>query len=351
MGVEIDTYRGDGEDLADLIQRSWNHTYGGKSWFPLWDADYLRWRLLERTAAHRELVVVAHQAGKLVGCVISEPTALRVRGESLPGALTSYLSVDPHCTVRHLGLRLLDELRDRHRARGLRLALGVTNAKPGSEAKRFWEALGRRGPEVHCRFGGLTTWAVVGADGAVARAGLSTRERLAMRLGGWLPWGWTGRSGAAVYHDQSAPTAGDDLRLLRAAAERADIAMDWDSETAVRHLYHPRVFSFRHPLAPALLAGYLMPWRGRCDLQVALIDVIANGADDDALIELFIGAGRALRREGAQMIVVMDMGAAPRAALRRAGFLAVASQVDYFALLADPDLGLEPGMSVAVPFT
>ena len=43
--IDIQDYRGDFEDVADLARRVWVPEYAGQTWVPIPDAEFLRWRL------------------------------------------------------------------------------------------------------------------------------------------------------------------------------------------------------------------------------------------------------------------------------------------------------------------
>ena len=66
--MEIRSYEGDAEDLAELMQRVWKGTYLRKMWFPLWDAEFLRWQLGNDD---RRLCLAAYDEKELVGCFFS----------------------------------------------------------------------------------------------------------------------------------------------------------------------------------------------------------------------------------------------------------------------------------------
>ena len=347
MAVEIVPFRGDAAEFSAFINRVWLDAYDGKAWVPLWDEGYYAWRIFERGEATRALCLGAYRDGKLLGVIGSEAATLLLYGRPVRGAMLSYMTIDPKARAFGLGGRMVAELAGHLRADGRRLNLGLSNTK--TPARAFWTSMAARDPAAQCEFGRVLSWVRIADPAAMAAAGFSAQERHGSRIAGLIPWGWTGRTGRA--EAISGPPTAEDMAILRHASARADIAMDWSEDTAAHFLSHPFVRGFRHPTGQALVNAYQVTWRGRADLRVAIIDIAAHGGRPGDLVELLIGAGRALVDDGAQMIIAMDQGAAEKMAFLRAGFMPADPNTDFFALLSDPALGLRSDLSVLVPFT
>ena len=347
VAVSIEAFDGDVVALSDLIIRTWRRNFDGRQWFPLWDGDYLGWRIGDPRNADPALVICAREGGRLVGCIVSEPAQLRVRAHHVAGSLTSYLSVDPECKVRGLALSLAEASRRAHRERGLRLSLGVTIAGPGSISKAFWEGLRRRRPaELHF-LRRIQMWTAVIDGRAIAAAGLTRWERLNARLGAWVPWGW------GIWRAAPArpfvPVDLDWCLALSKAPDKADISTCWSRERLSLQLDHPYVRTLVTP--DGFANGYLITWSGVHDVRVGVIELCLSTAGIAGQARLLVALGQLFAAEGAAMVVLLDQGAAPRPALWRAGFAPVDSAIDSMALFADPDLAVGPGMRVQAPFT
>lgn len=349
MTLKLMTYRGDGDDLADLIVSSWKRVLGSTSWFPVWDRDFIRWKVMDPRVFDRDLVVSAYFEERLVGCVVSIPCDFRVGEATVRGSATSFLSADPGYKKPGLAIRMVEEMRRRHQKLGLRLSLGVRNVAHGSVAEKFWTGYIRRHPEEGQILGRFRSWVHVFDGPAVARASVRRREAVESRIGGWLPLGWTGRWG------RGEPCRPDeisrDLEIASARPPGVMIQQIYDEASLSHALHHPYCFGFRHPSASALVAGYLIDWNGQSDVRVGFIDIVAGQAGQADIAELIIHAARQVRDRGAQMVVIMDQGAAPAAAFWRAGFVPVDPQVEYFAVFKDSYLTLPSGARCAVSFT
>jgi hypothetical protein len=175
--IQIRDYSGDFEDVAELSRRVWTSEYGGKMWFPLWDAIFFRWQVGAQSGALRP---VAYYDTKLVGTFFSIPHVLRIGSSSLPIGLASWCAVDPDYRHMQTGPRLIRELSQRHEELGLAFSLGVVAGDPTSVANRFWTQYAITFPQrlrFLFRFG---FWVKVLAPIRVARAGIEAWERLSI---------------------------------------------------------------------------------------------------------------------------------------------------------------------------
>jgi len=77
--VEIRDYQGDFKDVAEFFHRVWIGEYGGKTWFPIPNPAFMRWRVGPESGGFNP---VAYRSGELVGSVFSFPHSLRI-GETV----------------------------------------------------------------------------------------------------------------------------------------------------------------------------------------------------------------------------------------------------------------------------
>jgi len=99
---DIELYRGDFEDVAELTRRVWLPEYGGKTWVALPDGPFFRWQGAQNGAR----CVAAYDGTKLIGSTFSFPYSLRIGSSVHPSALISGFTVDPD--HRRVALPLLN---------------------------------------------------------------------------------------------------------------------------------------------------------------------------------------------------------------------------------------------------
>lgn len=350
MTIEIKSYEGDGTDLADLIVSGWRHTYNeGNFWFPIWDNDYVAWRLMDPKRLDRDLMVVAYENNSLVGCMIGETMDFNYEGEVISGSAISYLSIKPNCKIPGLGLRMAELMRKRHQERNLKFALGITNGSEDAASKKFWNALQKRRPNEFTYHGRLSSWVHILDGSMVAKASPDRATAIASRIGGVFPISWVGSRGNST---PALPEHLDkNLAMVSKGTEPADLTLIWDRDRLERWLHHPYVFSFSHPTEDVLVAGYVIKWCAKQDIEVGVIDLIAGGANVSATVDVLIATLRYLKKRNVGMAMVMDFGAVPDEALKRASFFKGDAKADYFTIFEDPSLDLPAGVSVVAPST
>ncbi|WP_167858536.1 GNAT family N-acetyltransferase [Methylobacterium nonmethylotrophicum] len=353
MPLHIGAYEGDGSDLADLIGRSWRTAYAGKAWFPLWDRDYVAWRMMDPRILDRELMACAYDGDALIGCLIGEEARFAIRGRSVPGSLTSYLSIAPETRHRGLALRLLDHQKRLHRERGLALSLGVTSTRPGSLAKRFWDSAAARRPEDVAFLRPLRMWSAVVDPPGVAAAGLDRLERLAPWLAAPLA-----AAARAWPRPPARPFAAADLPACAAWTEGrmqgAACRMAWSPARLSLQLDHPASHTLvfeEGGRATGFVAAYLIDWLGAAPVRVGFIELEGGEGGTAAAARRLAAASRDLAARGAQMNVVIDGGTAPGAALLAAGFAPVDPHLVTVTLFPDPSLRLDARMPIHTAFT
>src|SRR5215213_10474020 len=104
--LEIRDYQGDFGDVYELACRVWTREYGGKTWFPLPEADFWREKLAPGTGA---VGLLAYDGSRLVGSVFSVPRRMRIEGAEYPVAMCTGLTVEP--SRSRVALPLIERLR------------------------------------------------------------------------------------------------------------------------------------------------------------------------------------------------------------------------------------------------
>ncbi len=216
-GVEIRRYSGDFEDIAELARRVWVAEYGGRTWVPVPDSAFLRWRLGSQSGA---LCAAAYEGRDLVGTIASVPHSLRVGSSVFPIALHTGFTVDAN--RRRLALPLIERLREDNEERGVAFAIGMVLDDPSSISYRFWTKYAQAFPQ-NFRFlfrGGY--WAKFLGPSTLARAGIRAWERLASSaLGPLLSFTPHGRD------PHVRPYRAEDLEQCAQMLEKASTGFDW----------------------------------------------------------------------------------------------------------------------------
>jgi hypothetical protein len=272
-GIEIRDYRGDFKDLAEFGRRVWSEKYGGKTWFPVPDPAFMRWRVAPEQGGFNP---VAYKSGEIVGSVFSFPHALRIGDTVFPVAISTGFTVDE--TQPGVALALIQRLRQGSEERGAALGIGMVLDDPTSYSYRFWTKYAETFPQ-NFRIvfkGGF--WAKFLAPHALARAGITAFERIANRTLGPLL-----RFTPHRYDPHVRPYRAGDLDRCAQMLERFtagfDWAMVWQPEQLSAQLenseYQTLVFE-RDGQVQGMVSYHCIPMQGRELIQSAMIDLWAD---------------------------------------------------------------------------
>jgi hypothetical protein len=353
--VEIRTYEGSGEDLADLVCRTWYLNYAGRMWFPVWDFPYFKWRLLDDRIESRDFFVCAYEGTKLVGCLMAEPLDFEIRGQRLKGTLSSWLSVDPAVAGPVIALRLVEGLRKRHLEHHMALSIGCTGSNSTLPTRRFWDSLERRNPADFHNLGPMRFWTRVFDFQSVAAAGLSWFERVGPKIGAYLPWDWIATrnaSGIRSYQRADLPRC---QAWLQAQADGADIKIVWSAQRLNLQLGHPtypRTLMTEDASGKgAFLNYYPIGISGKSTIRTAIIDLIAGDISFEKKLALIHAAIRQMKSEGIQMALMMRSMAAPAWPLLAAGFIPVPAHQKLFSYFMSPQIQRKPSTRLHIIFS
>jgi hypothetical protein len=322
--VEIRSYCGDFEDVAELMHRVWLPEYRGRLWVPIPDAEYLRWRFGPGSNA---LCPAAYEGAKLVGTIFSAPTPLRISGSVYPASLSSVFTVDPD--HRRIALSLVQHLRRCNEEHGIAITTGMVLGDPASISYRFWTKYAETFPQ-NFRFLFRGTYlAKFLSPQVMAQSGIRAWERVASRaLGpilGAIPYG---------YDQHVRPYCAADLeqcvRILEKASAGVDFALVWPSEDLSYLLSNPTsgTLVFERAKRVAGIAHYhIMMMQGRDPVRAALLDLWA----DDNLssvdrIRFVAHLCRFLRDAGVHAVVAPRCAMMPQAALLANLFVPVSDE-------------------------
>jgi hypothetical protein len=272
-GIEIRDYRGDFEDIPEFVRRIWLREYCGKTWIPIPDATFLRWRVSPESGG---LNPVAYDGTKLVGGVFSFPHSLRVGDTVFPVSISTGFTVDD--AHRGVALPLIQRLRQDNEERGMAFGIGMVLDDPTSASYRFWTKYAQTFPQ-NFRIvfkGGF--WAKFLEPHALARAGIKAWERIANRALGPLL-----RFTPHKYDPHVRPYRAGDLdrcaQMLEKSTAGFDWAMAWQPEQLSAQLENPAyqtlVFE-RDGQIQGMVNYHCISMQGRELIHAALIDLWAD---------------------------------------------------------------------------
>jgi GNAT superfamily N-acetyltransferase len=313
-GVEIRSYSGDYADVAELARRVWIPIYAGKTWFPLWDADFFRWQYGAQAAP---LSVAAYDGRRLVGSILSMPHELRMGSSTRRIGITSWCTVDPDYRPAGLAMRLIETSRRRHHEQELAFSLGLVSGDRDSLAWRFWNLYAQAQPHnlrFLFRFG---VWVKIMAWPTVARASIANWERWTITAGGpviaAVPFGRDGH--VRAYRVEDLDACAD---MVQQSSGRLDWALHWTTARLARQLDHPvcRTLVFeRGDKVRGVINYHHLMFHGHHALRAALIDLWA----DDALspgdrVRFLSHACQEMRDSGIEFVVALRSALMPAAA-------------------------------------
>lgn len=344
--IAIRSYRGDGSDLAELTNRAWRATVGGKMLFPLWDPAYFQWRLLDPRGGGGDFHVAAYDGDRLVGCVLAEPMPFEVSGRRVQATSSSWLTVDPEVRSPRLALRMLAELRRRHQERGMSFSMGFA----GPEARDFWAGLAKRSPQEIQFLDRIAFWSRPFDARAVAASGFNVVERHGPRLARLLP------SLRARPHTPVRPFAAGDLarchEWITAQSAAANLRIAWTPARLELQLAHPRAVTL--VLDDGAHGGFInyygIRMLGASEVLVGVIDLFAGTLGFLQQLALLGAACDRMREDGIHMAVMMKAVSAPTRAFVAAGFVPYSTDVDLFWYFREPGLSVDSPVRYHVLF-
>jgi GNAT superfamily N-acetyltransferase len=313
-GINIRKYSGDFRDVAEFTRRVATAVYGGKMWFPLWDAASLRWQF---GADANSLCTVAYDGPKLVGSFLSARHLLRAGRSVYPVGVLSWCAVDPQYRNRPVARQLIEGYRQRQDEERLELSLGIVSGDQTSIAYRFWQQYAKAYPQDFRFLLQFGTWVKILAPRAAARGGIGSWERL--RMGAFAPLlQFTPLRPGSQVRRYSAGDFPACARLLEKATASLDWALAWPPDQLATQLDHAasRTLVFDRGGTVRGMANYhCLTMEARVPLRAGLIDLWADdGLNPVERARLLAGVCDDLRRQGVQMVFAMRCAMMPAAA-------------------------------------
>ena len=311
--VEFREYRGDCEDLVDLAKRVWIPEYGGRIWFPMPEADFLRGKLAPGSGA---LCQVAYEGERLVGSVFSVPRTIRVGDNVYPIAMWTGFSVEPG--NRRIALPLIERLRRANEARGVVFGIGMVLDDPASASFQFWTKYAAAFPRSF-RFvlnGGYLAKFLNPA--LLARAGIMAWERIASRVTGPLVRLVPNAPDPNIRR-YSAADLDRCAEMIELMSRRLDWAMQWSREELAAQFGDPAYTTFvyeRDGTVQGMVNCHSFPLHGREVIRAGFIDLWAHGDLNFAERSRLVGhLCRHLRDTGVDAVIAARSSSMPTGAL------------------------------------
>jgi len=340
--VEIRTFDGDMQQLAEFCNGVWAQRYQGRMPFAQWTPEFLAWEL-DDCPATREMIVAAYDGSKLVGVLPARPMRFHLQGQTIDGSWGSYFSVDPDYENQPVSIKLHLEQRRRHKERGLKVNLGfVFTGYSVGRGQKFWLKQKMIKP---VRRTGM--WVRALDPKAVARFSLKRFDRLGMQLS------------RLVLGDPRPPQRPEAIRpfapadaaacaaLLDAASRRADLGYVWDETLAARQLGYTAATSTLVSEHEGRIAGLInycpLTLMGRTPIVAGVIDFLhTDGLSTQAAVDLIRAALLDMRHRGMHLAMALRVATMPFWPLAWAACTMVPAEYCYVAQPVDFDWPQKP---------
>lgn len=317
-------FDGDSEQAARFAVHCWESTYAGRSYYPVWDADYMERQLFAPGVAAGICRLGAYRGGRLVGFLAAEKMRFCTPDGERTGTMSSWLSVDPAERGAGIGGALRSAMWEWQRAQGCAFMLGfVDAARAKGEGRRFWTSQ-VEGASLRPR---PALWLHVLDRDAVSAAAFSRQEAIGFSLLARLQ-----RRSAALREGQLRPYDERDLpaaaELFRMREEQAEFGYSWDQARLGHQLQGHALVLERDGRLEAILAYSILRLEGRRPLICAVIDFVAARPEARARRAELISAslGRLARERGVHAGMMLGPPVHETALLLAGGFMPMPSQ-------------------------
>jgi GNAT superfamily N-acetyltransferase len=338
--IEVRSFEGTTDDLAEFTNRVWRETYRGRMPTPIWSAQHFARDLVDDDEDDRYLLVAAYDGTQLVGSHPARKLTVNLHGEPCVATWGSFLSVDPAYRKQGVAFRLQAESLKRHRERALPMSLGFAYVRsPHSVGPEFWRLQGAR------MIAEIGTWARPLDHAAIAEFEIYPFESRAARLLGHVqrePQPPTDTTGIREY----APgDLGDCVALLNDAGAGSDLAYVWGAREAARQLSYANLSKTlvleRDGRVVGLVNYTLLDVFGRTEARIARIDAVALGTlDHRDGTRLLKAATASMHDDGAKGATALRGSWTHWRELVAAGFMPTPTEFYYVALPTRDDVPL-----------
>ena len=158
------------DEIARFVAEVYD-TYGhGTSFIPRWTGAFLKHVVFDHPAVTPNHALAAYLGDRLVGLVLSQPHELWIGRNRCQAAYASWLAVVPEGAKHFAAVRLVNELRERLKACGVEVIVGLAYRSGRGVGLDFWEGFAHAFPTEVTIGPDLTFWARVLDGRALAKA-------------------------------------------------------------------------------------------------------------------------------------------------------------------------------------
>lgn len=323
--LEVRSYEGSPEELAEFIVTQWTASYGGRMAVPHWSADYFRWQLRMDEQEHRQYLIAAYDGVQLAGVVPFFPAQFSLDGERFAASQASWLSVAPEFRGQGVAAKMINGSRALHRELGLKFQLGFAYyGHQSSQAPKFW-LRSQTSTTATIRKAGF--WVRVLDPPKTVNWNSSLFQRWVTRL--TAPFCDIPRIQPRpnlVIRPAEPRDLPRCLTLADQATKHCRLKLVWDTESLSRQL---GLHGFSHALIAeedgelrGCIAFYLLPMMGRTAATFGLIDlVLVPELSSSARIALLNSALLQMKQHGAVAALKLRVGDYPRSLFMNMGWL------------------------------
>lgn len=234
-GINIETFRGDLEDLERMAHSAWRDEYGIESFPNLYRPEFLRF-VFDRIEDKNHLIA-AYRGGEIVSFMANLPRRFGIDGKIFRGVYSCLLVTRKELLRKGIAQALIDEALELNKQ--ARYDLSIFALEKGHRSTQLVKKLEATGNPVHWLRRNSVIARILDLDRVAASEELRTWERMALR----------------IIDAQRAPKKRDSvpireyraedldrcLTLLNQYADRIRLALIWDREDLKIELAYPDV--------------------------------------------------------------------------------------------------------------
>jgi predicted N-acetyltransferase YhbS len=184
--IEIRTFDGSPAEMASFLRDVLQTEGKGKFATMLCSRELLEWQFFNNPHVERDYILAAYDGGKMVGAFLAVDGRFRSAAHGFRGSLANWLTVAPEYRAHFVGPQLVAAMLERHATRGADLIIGVAYPTGTSTSLEFWEAFAQAWPNVVSIGPRIGYWARILDPRRMARASLSSLDRLGAIMAGVL---------------------------------------------------------------------------------------------------------------------------------------------------------------------
>lgn len=156
--------------IARFISEIYDGHPHGKSFVPRWRGPFLKHVIFDHPEFTPDHALAAFVGDRLVGLVMAQPYNVYLRGERTKCVFGSWLAIAPEGVGQFAAIRLLGEMKERLKLRGVQFMVGIAYRSGPGVGLDFWEGYARAFPKDISPGRDLTYWARVLDGRALAGA-------------------------------------------------------------------------------------------------------------------------------------------------------------------------------------